>query len=232
VIASGPFSPDVTTFADALAVLDAWRVISPTAIRRHLELGAAGAFADTPKPGAPCFAQIDTRIIGNGGTALSGAAAYVRERGIIPIVMGDHFTGEARVLARTFAVSVRKNSAHKTPDAPPVMLLSGGETQVTVRGRGQGGRNGEFLLALALHLQGMDNVYALAADTDGIDGSGDNAGALLTPDTLTRAAALGLNAQTCLDDNDAYGFFSSLGDLVVTGPTRTNANDFRAILIA
>ena len=232
VIASGPFAPDVSTFAEALAVLDTWRVSTPPSIRSHLERGAAGEFADTPKPGAPCFARIDARILGNGGTALAGAAAWLKKAGITPIVLGDHFTGEARELALTFASAVRETRAQQAPDSPPVMLLSGGEAQVTVRGQGQGGRNGEFLLALALQLEGLGGVHALAADTDGIDGSGDNAGALVYPDTLTRARTLGLAPQACLDDNDAYGFFSALDDLLITGPTRTNANDFRAILIA
>lgn len=232
VIASGPFTPDVSTFADALAVLEDWRVITPPAIRSHLQRGAAGEFADTPKPGAPCFARVDTHILGNGGTALAGAAVWLHQAGITPIVMGDHFTGEARELALAFASAARANRARQDPDCPPVMLLSGGEAQVTVRGQGQGGRNGEFLLALALQLDGLEGVHALAADTDGIDGGGDNAGALLFPDTLSRARTLGLSPQGSLDDNDAYSFFSALGDLLITGPTRTNANDFRAILIA
>lgn len=230
VIASGPFSPDVTTFADALAVLDRWRVTPPAAVSAYLTGGANGECPDTPKSGRDCFAQVDTRIVGNGLTALRGAADHLLSQGLDPLVLGDHYTGEARVLARTFAALVRRH-AQRPPGSPPRVLLSGGEAQVTVRGQGRGGRNTEFLLALALELQGMPGVHALAADTDGIDGSQDNAGALMDPDTLTRAAALGLNARASLDDNDAHGFFARLGDLLVTGPTRTNANDFRAILL-
>ncbi len=231
VIASGPFAPDPSTFADALAVLETWRVVVPAAIRAYLQEGAAGVFADTPKPGDACFDRVDTRIVGNGGSALAGAAAYLRGQGVEAVVLGDHYTGEARTLAAEFAALTRAQASRRHGDRP-LLLLSGGEAQVTVRGAGRGGRNAEFLLALALELQGMAGIHALAADTDGIDGSGDNAGALLAADSLARAAALGLDARARLDDNDAYGFFAALGDLLVTGPTRTNANDFRAILIA
>ncbi|MCU0933336.1 MAG: glycerate kinase [Thiobacillaceae bacterium] len=231
VIASGPFAADPSTFADALAVLETWRVVVPAAIRAYLQEGAAGVFADTPKPGDACFDRVDTRIVGNGRSALAGAAAYLRSRGVEAVVLGDHYTGEARTMAAEFAALTRAEASRRHGDRP-LVLLSGGEAQVTVRGKGRGGRNAEFLLALALDLQGMAGIHALAADTDGIDGSGDNAGALLAADTLARAAALGLDARARLDDNDAYGFFAALGDLLVTGPTRTNANDFRAILIA
>lgn len=231
VIASGPFEADATTFADAQTVLDAWHVAAPAAVSTYLMQGAAGERPDTPKPGSNCFTRVDTHIVGNGLTTLKEAASYLCDRGLEPVVLGDHFTGEARDLARTFAALVQEQ-AQRPPGSPPRVLLSGGEAQVTVRGQGRGGRNAEFLLALALELKGMPGVHALAADTDGIDGSEDNAGALLAPDTLARASTLGLDARTHLDDNDAYSFFSSLGDLLVTGPTRTNANDFRAILLA
>jgi hydroxypyruvate reductase len=231
VIASGPFVPDPTSFADAQGVLEAWHVAAPATVGTYLKQGAAGEHPDTPKPGNGCFARVDTRIVGNGLTALMGAADYLRGRGLEPVVLGDHFTGEARDLARNFA-ALAKAHALRPPNAPTRVLLSGGEAQVTVLGQGRGGRNAEFLLALALELNGMPGVHALAGDTDGIDGSEDNAGALLAPDTLARASALGLDAHARLDDNDAYGFFSPLGDLLVTGPTHTNANDFRAILLA
>lgn len=231
IIASGPFAPDATTYADALAVLASWRVVTPATIHSYLARGVAGELSETPKHGEACFARVDTRIVGNGRTALEGAAAWLRQQDLEADVLGDHFAGEARDLARAFAKRICATRARRRPADSPLMLLSGGEAQVTVRGRGRGGRNAEFLLALALELQGMAGVYALAADTDGIDGSEDNAGALLTPDTLDRAKALGLDAQAHLDDNDAYSFFSALGDLVMTGPTRTNANDFRGILI-
>lgn len=232
VIASGPFAPDATTYADALAVLKTWRVEVPATIRAYLERGAAGGLTETPKAGDTCFTRVDTRILGNGRTALEGAASWLRRRGVAAEVLGDRFGGEARDLARDFARQVLATKARRPGGDTPLVLLSGGEAQVTVRGRGRGGRNAEFLLALALELNGLEGVHALAADTDGIDGSGDNAGALLGPDTLGRAAALGRDARACLDDNDAYGFFAALGDLVMTGPTRTNANDFRAILLA
>jgi glycerate 2-kinase len=235
VIASGPFAPDPTTFADALAVLCRWHVATPEPVLAYLQQGAAGAFPDTAKPGAACFARITTRILGNGRTALDGAARWLVRQGVEARVLGDHFQGEARLLAREFAAMTRACLNQGLPGRP-LMLLSGGEAQVTVRGRGRGGRNGEFLLALGLELASLDpadhaRVHALAADTDGIDGSGENAGALLAPDSLSRVKALGLDAQTYLEDNDALGFFSALGDSLVTGPTRTNANDFRGILL-
>lgn len=230
VIASGPFAPDTTTFDDALAVLEAWQVAAPATVIYYLKQGVAGKFPDTPKPGCDCFRRVETCIVGNGLTALAGAADYLRVQGVEALVLGDHFTGEARDLANTFA-GLTGEYAVGPPGTRLRVLLSGGESQVTVRGQGHGGRNGEFLLALGLELNGMAGVYALAADTDGIDGSEDNAGALLAPDTLARATTLGMDARARLDDNDAYGFFSPLGDLLVTGPTRTNANDFRAILI-
>lgn len=232
VIASGPFAPDATTYAQALEVLAAWHVSPPAGVQAFLDRGARGAFPDTPKARDPCFARVDTRIVGNGATALAGAAAWLKARGLEAVVLGDRFAGEARDLARDFAAAVRDMRARRGTGAPSRVLLSGGEAQVKVRGRGRGGRNTEFLLALAMELNGMEGVHALAADTDGIDGSGDNAGALVAPDTLARAASMGLDAQARLDDNDAYGFFANLGDLLVTGPTRTNANDFRAILLA
>lgn len=230
VIASGPFSPDTTTFRDALAVLEAWHVAAPGSVSTYLKQGAKGKHPDTPKPGCVCFSRVATHIVGNGLTALTGAADYLMALGLEPVVLGDHFAGEARDLAGAFATLAREH-AQRPPGTPSRVLLSGGESQVTVRGQGRGGRNGEFLLALGLELNGMPDVYALAADTDGVDGSEDNAGAMLAPDTLARAIALGMDARARLDDNDAYGFFSPLGDLLVTGATRTNANDFRAILI-
>jgi hydroxypyruvate reductase len=231
VVASGPFSPDPTRYADALAVLARWRVIVPAAVREHLRRGAAGLLAETPKPGAGCFARVSTRVVGNGHTLLEGAAAHFRAAGIRPVILGDTVTGEAREVAQVFAALAREIRSHGGPWPMPVALLSGGETSVTVRGQGRGGRNTEFLLALALALNGLGGVHALAADSDGLDGSEDNAGALIRPDTLARAAALGVDPRARLADNDAYGFFATLGDLVISGPTRTNANDFRAILI-
>jgi len=235
VIASGPFAPDPTTYADALAALERWHVAAPEAVRNHLQRGAAGEIAETPKPGDPCFERVSTRVIGNGHTLLEGAAIFLAEAGIRPIILGDTYTGEAREVAQVFAALAREIRHHNSPWVAPVVLLSGGETSVTVRGTGHGGRNTEFLLALALALDCLDDVHALAADSDGLDGldgTEDNAGALIAPDTLRRAVDLGLNPLGLLAENDSYSFFAALDDLLLTGPTRTNANDFRAILIA
>ncbi len=231
VIASGPFAPDPTTHADALEVLARWGVRAPAAVLDLLEKGARGELEDTPKPGAACFARVEQRVIAGGRTFLLAAAEFFRVRGVRPVVLGDGVEGEAREVAAVFAALAREIRRYGSPWRPPVVLLSGGETTVTVRGRGRGGRNGEFALALALKLAGLPGVYALAADTDGIDGTGEAAGACVAPDTLARAAALGLDARRHLLDNDAHAFFAALGDLVCTGPTRTNVNDYRAILI-
>ncbi len=232
VIASGPFAPDPTTYADALAVLERWRVNAPASITNYLKAGLGGQHPETPKACAACFARVQHRLLGNGRTALLGAADFLRAKGITPVILGDTCTGEAREVAHAFAALAREVRLHAAPWRPPVALLSGGETTVAVRGTGRGGRNAEFLLALALDLDGLEGVHALAADTDGIDGISESAGALLGPDSLARSRALGQAARERLDDNDAHGFFSALGDALVTGPTRTNANDFRAILIA
>ncbi|MCU0843097.1 MAG: glycerate kinase [Thiobacillaceae bacterium] len=231
-IASGPFAPDPSTWTDAMTVLSRWGVAPPEAVRRHLERGARGEIADTPKPGAACFARVENRVVAGGRTALLGAAEFFAAHGITPVILGDTVEGEAREVAAVFAALAREIRLHGSPWAPPVALLSGGETSVTVRGGGQGGRNAEFALALALRLDGLEGVHALAADTDGIDGTADNAGALIGPDSLERARALRQDARARLEDNDAHCFFAALGDLLVTGPTRTNANDYRAILIA
>ena len=232
VIASGPFAPDPTTYADALLVLERWRVTPPAAVRRYLEDGVAGLHGETPKPGADCFMRVEHRLLANGRAALLGAAAHFRKRGITPVILGDTVTGEAREVARAFAALAREVRLHGGPWAPPAALLSGGETTVTVRGGGRGGRNAEFLLALAIALEGLDGIHALAADTDGLDGNTDCAGAVMFPDGPARAARLGVSATACLDDNDAFRYFAALDGLIRTGPTRTNANDYRAILIA
>ncbi len=231
VIASGPFAPDPTTYHDAIEVLARWGVTPPAAVRAHLERGVRGELAETPKPGAACFARVEHRVIASGRTALTAAAEVFRAHGVHAVVLGDSIEGEAREVAAVFAALAREVRLYGTPWAPPVVLLAGGETTVTVRGRGRGGRNAEFALALAIKLGGLPGVYALAADTDGIDGTGPHAGALVTPDSLARARTLGLDARRLLADNDACGFFAPLGDLLVSGPTRTNVNDYRAILI-
>ena len=164
--------------------------------------------------------------------SLEAAAAIARNNAVTPVILGDSIEGEARDVALVHAGIARQVAKHGQPARPPCVLLSGGETTVTVRGKGRGGRNAEFLLALAIALDGHPGIFAMAGDTDGVDGTEDNAGAMLTPDTLQRAAAIGLDARALLANNDGYGFFSRLGDLVVTGPTLTNVNDFRALLIA
>lgn len=231
VIASGPSTPDPSTFADALAVLRRWDVSAPPAVQRLLQRGLTGEIADTPKPGASCLRKVAHRVISSGRTALQGAADWFASRGIRPVILGDRVEGEAREVAGVFAALAREVRIHGNPWQPPVVLLSGGETTVTVRGHGRGGRNAEFALALALKLGGLAAIYALVADTDGIDGSQDNAGAIITPDTLERARAMGADGRSYLQENNAYGFFATIGDLLVTGPTRTNVNDYRAILI-
>jgi hydroxypyruvate reductase len=187
--------------------------------------------AETPKAGDPGFSRCESHIIATAQVALTAAAELARARGIVPLVLGDSIEGEAREAARVLGGIALSAAAHGVPLTAPCVLLSGGETTVTVRGRGRGGRNAEFLLGLALALDGHRRIHAVACDTDGIDGSEDNAGALLFPDTAVRAAAAGIDLRARLAENDAYSVFEALGDLVVTGPTRTNVNDFRAILI-
>jgi len=227
VIASGPTVPDPTTIADARAVLAKYGIDPPPAVRAHLERGAD----ETPKPGDARIARVRTTLVAVPQGSLEAAADAARAAGVAPVILGDAIEGEAREVAIVHAGIARAVARHGHPARTPAVLLSGGETTVTVRGQGRGGRNAEFLLSLALALDGMPNVYAIACDTDGIDGSEDNAGAVVTPDTLARARALGLDAKACLANNDAYDFFARLDDLVVTGPTFTNINDFRAILV-
>jgi glycerate 2-kinase len=230
-IASGPCAPDPSTYADALAVLRRWEVEAPPAVAAHLARGLAGEIDETPKPGDPVFARVEHRMVATAHDALRAAAGVFEAAGIRPVVLGDTITGEARDVAQVLGAIAREIARRDSPFARPVALISGGECTVTVRGNGRGGRCTEFLLALARELAGVPAAWAIAADTDGIDGVEDNAGALLTPDSLARAAALGLDARRRLDDNDGHGFFAALGDLVITGPTRTNVNDFRAIVL-
>ena len=231
-IASGPCAPDPTTYQDAVDVLNRFDVKPPQAVLRHLIAGLRGERDETPKPGSPVFRNVENRVIATAHRSLEAAARQFSENGVQPVILGDSVTGEAREVARVMAALAREIRAHGSPFKPPVALLSGGECTVTVRRRGgRGGRCGEFLLALGIELEGLDGVHAIAADTDGIDGSENNAGALLEPGSIARARALGLDPRKYLAANDSYGVFSALGDLVVTGPTRTNVNDYRAILI-
>jgi len=227
VIASGPTVADPTTSAAALEILERYSIAVPATVRHWLRDPAS----ETPKPGDPRLAGVQNTLVATPLQSLAAAAKRAAAAGYRPLILGDAIEGEARECAVVHAGIARSVAAHGVPLPAPCALISGGETTVTVRGAGRGGRNAEFLLGLALALQGAPDIWALAADTDGIDGTEDNAGALLAPDTLARAAAANLEARALLVDNDGYGFFSALGDLLVTGPTRTNVNDFRAILI-
>ncbi len=224
VIASGPTVPDPTNFADARAILAKYAIVPPEAVARRL----AEARDETPKPGDPRLARAEYRMIATPKLSLDAAAAAARAAGVTPIMLGDVIEGEARDVA---AEQARRAVEMANRGDLPAAILSGGELTVTVRGQGRGGPNTEFILALALALRGQPQIHALAADTDGIDGTEDNAGAVCEPATLSRAAAAKLDLASYLANNDSYSAFAALGDLVVTGPTRTNINDFRAILI-
>ena len=228
VIASGPTVPDATTCADALAICRRYGIELPPAAREGL---TSGAF-ETPKPGDRRFAGHEVHLIATPQQSLEAAAAAARAAGIEAHILSDEIEGESREVGKVHAALARAVARRDAPFAKPCVILSGGETTVTVKSKGgRGGRATEFLLGCAIALQGEPNVHVLAADTDGIDGIEDNAGALVTPTTLQRAGALGLKAADYLDRNDAWSFFSQLGDLVTPGPTFTNVNDFRALLV-
>jgi hydroxypyruvate reductase len=228
VIASGPTVADPSWFADARAIIAQYAIELPTAVEQHLRQAAD----ETPKPGDPRLAHATTRIVATPQQSLEAAAVVARQAGYTPLILGDSIEGEARDVALVHAGIARQIRRYGQPLSPPCVVLSGGETTVTVRGRGRGGRNTEFALALALALRGLSGVYAIACDTDGIDGTEDNAGAVIDPQTLIRAEQRGLKASHYLADNNGYGFFSGLNSLVISGPTLTNVNDFRALVIA
>ncbi len=233
VIASGPTVPDSTTCADALAILARYRIDIPASVRAALQAGDL----ETPKPGDAVFAGHAVHMTATPQQSLEAAAEAARAAGVQAHILSDEIEGESREVGKVHAALARAVARHGQPFARPCVVLSGGETTVTIRPRapgaakGRGGRAGEFCMGLAQALQGQAGVWALAADTDGIDGVEDNAGACVAPDTLARAAAQGLSIADHLDRNDAYGYFDALGDLVITGPTHTNVNDFRALLI-
>ncbi len=226
IIASGPCAPDPTTCGDALARLDRFGIALPSGVRRHLEACTADPSIDTPKPGHRCFDRMENRLIARAHDSLAAALHFFEQQGIPAVLLSNRVTGDAQAAAREHAALARACRTQR-----PLALISGGETTVTLPpGHGRGGRNSEYLLALALAMRDAPG-WAIACDTDGIDGSEDNAGALLTPDTLARAGKLGIQAEAYLAGHDSHGFFSALGDLVVTGPTRTNVNDFRVLLL-
>ena len=227
IIASGPTVPDPTTFADAIAILRKYYIEEPRAAIMHLERAAE----ETPKPGDPRVARTETVMIATPQHSLEAAAEIAAAAGLTPLILGDAIEGEAREVGKVMAGIARQIVRYGQPATAPCVLLSGGETTVTMRGHGRGGRNVEFLLSLAVALDGLPGVFALAGDTDGVDGAEEIAGAMVTPDTIARAAVKGIDAKQSLANNDGHGFFAALGDQIVTGPTLTNVNDFRAILI-
>ena len=225
-IGSGPTVGDASTPAEALAVLDHWSVAVPPAVRAALVAGSG-----VVPPGDRRLSRVENRVIAAPAQSLAAAAAMARAEGVEVRILGDRVEGEARDVARDHAALALRLAAEHPAGGPPLLLLSGGELTVTKRGDGIGGPNAEYALALALALQGTSGVHAIACDTDGIDGAAEVAGAIIGPDTLPRATAVGLDAAASLARNDAHSFFAALGDQVVTGPTLTNVNDFRAILI-
>jgi hydroxypyruvate reductase len=226
-IASGPTVADDTTCADALAIVKRYGIDLPAAVRDTLESGRG----ETVKPGDPKIAGIETRMIATPQMALEAAARVARAAGMPVHILGDSIEGEAKDVGTVMAGIVKQIKTHGEPFTDPCVLLSGGETTVTVRGHGRGGRNVEFLLSFGITLNGLPGIWALAGDTDGVDGLEEIAGAILTPDSLERAWAAGIRPKDALADNDGHGFFGTLGDAVVTGPTLTNVNDFRAVII-
>ncbi len=226
-IASGPTVPDPTSQEDARAILEKYAIDAGPAVAAHL----ADPAHESPKPYDRRLLDCETRLVARPQDSLEAAAALVRTLRMTPVILGDSLEGEAREVATIMAGIAKQVVRHGQPAAAPCVLLSGGETTVTMTGQGRGGRNSEFLLALAIALEGLPGVHAIACDTDGIDGSEDNAGAVIGPWTLDEAEIRDLDAKAHLADNDSYGFFKALGTLVVTGPTLTNVNDFRAIMI-
>ncbi len=231
-IASGPTVPDPSTYQDALGILAKFECSVPASVRAHLDSGARGDITETPKPGSAVFARAETHVIATAHQSLEAAAQVFRDAGIAAVILGDTVTGEAREVGKVHAAIVREILAYSQPFKRPVALISGGECTVTLKNaNGRGGRCTEYLLSLAIEMNGTAGVYGLAADTDGIDGSERNAGAYFGPDTLQTVGAQGLRAGKLLEANDAWGFFDKAGTLITNGPTRTNVNDYRVIFL-
>jgi hydroxypyruvate reductase len=226
-IASGPTVGDASTCADALDIIRRYGMALPENVLEVLR----SSRGESVKPGDPRLAGSEVRMVATPQMALEAAARVATQAGVTPCILGDSIEGEAREVGKVMAGIALQAARRGQPLAPPCVLLSGGETTVTVRGRGRGGRNVEFLLACAIALRGEEGIHGLAGDTDGVDGQEEIAGAWLAPDTLARAWAHGLRPNDSLDNNDGHGFFQALGDSVVTGPTLTNVNDFRALLV-
>lgn len=233
VIGSGPTAPDASTFSDARAVLEKYGILEtvPAAVRTRIEAGLRGGVPETPKPGDPAFTRTQNLVVGSNRLAVDAAARKARELGLRPLVLSTRIEGETRDVARMHAAIARESLAAGQPVKPPVCIISGGETTVTIRGGGLGGRNQEFALAAAIDLAGCENVVVLSGGTDGTDGPTDAAGAVADGETLARAAAQGLDARRFLAANDSYHFFAPLGDLLKTGPTGTNVMDVRLLLV-
>lgn len=227
LVASGPTIPDASTRAEALAIVDAWRMDLPAGVMEHLN----SPVADAPLPDEKRFAGNEVYLIASAAVSLEAAAAEAKRQGIEAVILSDAIEGEAREVGAVHAVIAREVATRDRPFRKPVLILSGGETTVTLRGKGKGGRNSEFLLSFAIGIEGISGVDALAADTDGIDGSEDNAGAFADGSSVARMRAAGIDAKAKLAGNDAWTAFHAVGDLFVPGPTGTNVNDLRAILI-
>jgi hydroxypyruvate reductase len=226
-VASGPTVPDRASRQDALSIVGAYRLDLPASVMAHLHSPAA----DAPKPDDPRFAGNEVHVIASAAVSLEAAAAEARRQGVEAAILSDAIEGEAREVGGVHAAIAREIALRDRPFSKPVVILSGGETTVTIRGKGKGGRNSEFLLAFALGIGGVERIHALAADTDGIDGSEDNAGAFCDGTTVARLREAGLDGRAYLANNDAWSAFDAIGDLFVPGPTGTNVNDFRAILV-
>ena len=227
IIASGPTVADPSTFEDALKILSKHDISEPKSVLKHLE----NADDETPKPGDYRLQNIENYLIATPKQSLQAASRAVSEAGIKPLILGENLEGESRDLGKIHAEKALQIQKNGNPLSPPVVILSGGETSVTVKGSGRGGPNTEFTLSLLQELRGQDGIWAIACDTDGIDGTEDNAGAFISPESFKKSKTLGLDPSDYLSNNDSYSFFHKLGDLVSPGPTMTNVNDFRAILV-